>query len=86
MKLAEALILRADQQKRIEQLKQRLLRLIADTDVTLVAINSLRDEMIDAFIRLLEKERSHGFSRILRVEPAGDAVSGPAGSRPNEHG
>lgn len=62
-----------------------VLHLIADTDVTLVAINSLRDEMIDAFIRLLEKERSHGFSRILRVEPAGDAVSGPAGSRSREH-
>ena len=54
--------------------------------VTLVAINSLRDEMADAFIKLLEEERSHGFSRILRVEPEDNAVSGSAGSRSDQHG
>jgi ABC-2 type transport system ATP-binding protein len=57
----------------------QVLQVIAETGVTLVAINSLRDEMIDAFIQLLEEERSHGFSRILRVEPEGDAVPGSAG-------
>ena len=56
----------------------QVLQVIAETSVTLVAINSLRDEMIDAFIQLLEEERSHGFSRILRVEAEGDAVPGSA--------
>ena len=56
----------------------QVLQMIAETSVTLVAINSLRDEMIDAFIQLLEEERSHGFSRILRVEAEGDAVPGSA--------
>lgn len=56
----------------------QVLQMIAETGITLVAINSLRDEMIDAFIQLLEEERSHGFSRILRVEAEGDAVPGSA--------
>jgi len=64
----------------------QVLQMIAEADVTLVAINSLRDEMADAFIRLLEEERSHGFSRILRVEPEGHDVSGSAGSRSDQHG
>ena len=58
----------------------QVLEVIAETDATLVGIHSLRDEMIDAFIRLLEAERSHGFSRILQVEPEGDALSGSGGS------
>jgi ABC-2 type transport system ATP-binding protein len=45
----------------------QVLQIVAEADVTLVAINSLRDEMVDVFIRLLEEERSHGFSRILQV-------------------
>ncbi len=63
----------------------RVLQLIAQSDVTLTAINSLRDEMIDAFIRLLEEERSHGFSRILQVAKS-DAVSGSAGGRSGRNG
>ena len=63
----------------------QVLQMIADADVTLVAITSLRDEMIDAFIRLLEAERSHGFSRILQVEPEGNAVSGSTGSRSDQN-
>lgn len=53
---------------------------IVEAQVTLVAINSLHDEMVDAFIRLLEEERSHGFSRILRLEPEGNGVPRAAGS------
>ncbi len=56
----------------------QVLQMIAETSVTLVAINSLRDEMSDALIQFLEEERSHGFSRILRVEAEGDAVPGSA--------
>jgi ABC-2 type transport system ATP-binding protein len=58
-----------------------VLGLVAEADATLVGIHSLRDEMIDAFIRLLEAERSHGFSRILQVEPEGNALPGGGGSR-----
>ncbi len=61
-----------------------VLQIAAKADVTLIAINSLRDEMVDGFIQLLEEERSHGFSRILRVEPEGNAVSGSAGSRSDQ--
>jgi ABC-2 type transport system ATP-binding protein len=57
----------------------QVLQIINEADVTLTGIHSLRDEMIDAFIRLLEEERSHGFSRILQVEPKGHAVSGSTG-------
>ncbi len=62
-----------------ERLAQ-ILQVMAETDVQLVAINSLDDEMVAAFIQLVEEERSHGFSRILQVEPEGNAVSGTAGS------
>lgn len=64
----------------------KILQMVAEANVTVVAINSLRDEMADAFIQLLEEERSHGFSRVLRVEPEGNAVSGSAGSRSDQHG
>ena len=58
----------------------QVLQMISEVDVELVAINSLRDEMVDSFIRLLEKERSHGFSRILRGKPEGNGVHGAAGN------
>ncbi len=58
----------------------QVLQMVAETDVTLIAVNSLRDEMVDAFVRLLEEERSHGFSSILRVQAKDDAVPGPARS------
>lgn len=57
-----------------------IMGIVAETDVSLVAISSLQDEMTDAFIRLLEEERSHGFSRIFRLEPAADAVPGDPGN------
>jgi len=57
----------------------QVLQVIADTEATLITINSLQDEMVDAFIRLLEEERGHGFSRILRAAQAGDGLSSPAG-------
>lgn len=56
-----------------------IMQIIAETDVTLVTISSLQDEITDAFIRLLEEERSHGFSRILQVGSAADAVSSDPG-------
>jgi ABC-2 type transport system ATP-binding protein len=62
-----------------------VLGLMGEADVTLAGIHSLRDEMFDAFIRLLEAERSHGFSRILQVEPEGNALPGSGGSRSGEH-
>jgi ABC-2 type transport system ATP-binding protein len=57
-----------------------MLQMIAETGLTLVAINSEQDEMTDAFIQLLEEERSHGFSRILQVESEVDALPGDTGS------
>ncbi len=64
----------------------QVLQLVADAGARLYAIHSLHDEMVDAFIQLLEEERSHGFARILRIEPENNGVSGPAGSRPDRHG
>ncbi len=75
----------AGREAMVQELTQ-VLQMIAATPVTLVAINSLRDEMVDAFIRLLEEERSHGFSRILRLDSEGDALSGAATSRPDRPG
>jgi ABC-2 type transport system ATP-binding protein len=63
-----------------------VLGMVAEEAVTLTAIHSLRDEMIDAFIRLVEEERSHGFSRVLRVAPKRNAVSGAAGSGSDQSG
>jgi len=51
----------------------RVLALVVETEVTLVAVNSLHDDMVEAFIRLLEEERSHGFSRLLQVDTNGAA-------------
>ena len=64
----------------------QVLQLIAQAGVTLVAVRSLQDEMVDAFIHLLEEERAHGFSRILQVEPEGHALPGHPGERPDQHG
>jgi ABC-2 type transport system ATP-binding protein len=57
-----------------------VLQVVVTSDVTLLSINSLHDDMVDAFIRLLEEERSHGFSRILQLETEEHGVSGAAGS------
>ncbi|MBI5961174.1 MAG: ABC transporter ATP-binding protein [Chloroflexi bacterium] len=58
----------------------QVLQCIVAADARLLAVNSLHDEVVDAFIHLLEEERSHGFSRILRLEPENHGVSGAAGS------
>lgn len=62
----------------------KVLQLVNEADVTLYAIHSLQDEMVEAFIQLLEEERAHGFSRILKLEddpqPAPDGVLGVDGS------
>jgi ABC-2 type transport system ATP-binding protein len=43
-----------------------VLKLVSETGVALVGIHSLHDDMVDAFIHLLQEERSHGFSRLFR--------------------
>ncbi len=62
----------------------KVLQLVNEADVTLYAIHSLQDEMVEAFIQLLEEERAHGFSRILGLEsdsqPTLDGVLGIDGS------
>jgi ABC-2 type transport system ATP-binding protein len=58
----------------------KVLQVVTEANVTLYAIHSLQDEMVEAFIHLLEEERAHGFSRILKLEddaqPASDGVLG----------
>jgi ABC-2 type transport system ATP-binding protein len=56
-----------------------VLQVIAESKLRLMGLNSLQDEMIDSFIQLLEEERSHGFSRILQVDPQNNAVPGNPG-------
>jgi ABC-type multidrug transport system ATPase subunit len=63
-----------------------VLQRIVATEVRLVTVSSLHDEMVDAFIRLLEEERAHGFSRIFRMEPASNGLPGTAGSRSGPDG
>lgn len=69
-----------DEQDAIAAGLNRVLALLTEHDVKLLAINSLEEEMVNAFIHLLEAERAHGFSRILTLETQDDAVSGAAGS------
>jgi ABC-2 type transport system ATP-binding protein len=64
----------------------QVMQLMVETGVMLLAIHSLHDEMIDAFIQLLEEERAHGFSRILRMETEGYGVPGSPGSRSDQPG
>jgi ABC-2 type transport system ATP-binding protein len=62
----------------------KVLQLVNEANVTLYAIHSLQDEMVEAFIQLLEAERAHGFSRILKMDgdtqTANDGVLGADGS------
>ena len=64
----------------------KVLQLVNEADVTLHAIHSLQDEMVEAFIQLLEEERAHGFSRILKLDgdtqTTADGVLGVDGSGP----
>jgi ABC-2 type transport system ATP-binding protein len=64
----------------------QVLQRVSENSLTLVAIHSLHDEMVDAFIQLLEEERAHGFSRIPRLEAAVDGVSSPGGRGPEQPG
>lgn len=76
-----ALTLHFEADDRVAAGLDRVLQDVIEAGVTLVAVNSLQDEMVDAFIRLLEEERGHGFSRILRAAQAGNGVSGADGER-----
>jgi ABC-2 type transport system ATP-binding protein len=58
----------------------QVLQCVVAAEARLLAVNSLHDEVVDAFIHLLEEERSHGFSRILRMESENHGVLGAAGS------
>lgn len=55
-----------------------VLKCVTEAEVILVAIHSLHDDMVDAFIHLLEEERSHGFSRLFRTEDQHHAL--PSGT------
>jgi ABC-2 type transport system ATP-binding protein len=59
-----------------------VLATLGELPVALVGIQSLNDEMVDTFIRLLEEERAHGFSRIFDGAPQDDALSGDSSGRP----
>jgi len=65
------------------ELAQVLQIIAAYPAVTLIGVTSLQDEIVDAFINLLEEERAHGFSRIFDMAAADDAVHGGAASRPD---
>ncbi|MBN1563527.1 MAG: hypothetical protein JXA10_06805 [Anaerolineae bacterium] len=66
----------------------KVLQLVNEADVTLYAIHSLQDEMVEAFIQLLEEERAHGFSRILKLDTDAqttpDGILGADGSGPGQ--
>lgn len=57
-----------------------LLQRLAASEATLVAVNSRREDLVDAFIRQLETERAHGFRRILPEKKEDYGFSDPAGS------
>jgi ABC-2 type transport system ATP-binding protein len=63
-----------------------VLQVVAEAGARLYAIHSLHDEMVDAFIQLLEQERSHGFARILQMEPENNDLSSAAGGGSGQHG
>ncbi|MBN2304416.1 MAG: ABC transporter ATP-binding protein [Anaerolineae bacterium] len=81
-----ALRLHFEDETRIAAGLAAVLGMMVDSGTTLLAINSLHDEMVDAFIRLLEEERGHGFSRILRAAQTGDGVPGAVDERPPHDG
>ena len=64
----------------------RVVGLVADCGVRLYAINSLNDDMVEAFIDMLEEERAHGFSRILRMGAESHGLQRPAGDGPARDG
>lgn len=46
-----------------------ILQIIAGIEyVSLITIHSLHDDMVDAFMQLLEEERSYGFSRLFNTQ------------------
>ena len=52
-----------------------ILNTLVSLNLNLVGLRSLKDDMIDAFIHLLEEERSHGFSRIIQLSPVSGALA-----------
>lgn len=59
-------------------LNQQILPILQTLDslnLTLLGLRSLKDDMVDAFIHLLEEERSHGFSRIIQLGTVSRAIS-----------
>lgn len=75
-----------DQEEAVAARLGQVLQVVDEAGARLYAIHSLHDEMVDAFIQLLEEERSHGFARILQMGPESDDVSGTAGRGPGRHG
>src|SRR6185295_13740475 len=79
MKLAEALILRADSQKRIEQLKARLLRSAKvqegedpaeDPKSLLTELESVADQLVDLIKRINKTNSNTAFSEGRSVADA----------------
>ena len=52
-----------------------ILNTLETLNLNLIGLRSLKDDMVDAFIRLLEEERSHGFSRIIQLGTVSSLVS-----------
>lgn len=52
----------------------QVLQLVATSGTPLVTIHSLDDDMVDAFIRLLDEERSHGFARLFQTDTPAAAL------------
>ncbi len=65
-----------DEQDTVPAELAQVLQMIVETEMRLVAINSLYDEMVDIFIRILKEERSHGFSRIFQNDSENNVISG----------
>jgi hypothetical protein len=71
-----------DTDRNLAQKLMSILRDIEQFELSLIGFRTLKDDMVDAFIRLLEEERSHGFSRIIQL----GAVSGIASDGSDESG
>jgi ABC-2 type transport system ATP-binding protein len=52
-----------------------LLQFLQEHSIKLLGIRTLKGDMVDAFIQLLEEERSHGFSRILELDALSRAIA-----------
>lgn len=64
-----------DTDRNLTQKLMSILRDVEQFELSLIGFRTLKDDMVDAFIRLLEEERSHGFSRIIQLGAVSGVVS-----------